>query len=300
MNNIIRSVRRNWELYIFVLPAVLLIFCFHYIPMYGIQIAFKNFSPAKGIWGSPWVGLEQFARFFRSFQSKTVITNTLFLSLYGLAAGFPLPIMLALLMNSLRSARYKRIMQTVTYMPHFISTVVLVSMVTIFFSPSGLAGGISRALGFEPKNIMGIANFFPHLYVWSGVWQNMGWSSIIYLAVLSAIDPSLYEAATIDGCGKLQKILYIDLPSIVPTITILLILSAGNILSVGFEKAFLMQNSLNLSRSEVISTFVYKVGIQSTQYSFSAAVGFFNTIVNFIVLITVNTLSRRISENSLW
>jgi putative aldouronate transport system permease protein len=175
-------------------------------PVYPhVQIGFKNFSPAKGIWGSPWVGIEQFARFFRSFQSKTVITNTLFLSLYGLAAGFPLPIMLALLMNSLKSARYKWVLQTVTYMPHFISTVVLVSMITIFSSPSGLAGGISRAFGLEPKHIMGIADVFPHIYVWSGVWQNMGWSSIIYPAVLSSVDPALYEAATIDGCGKWQK-----------------------------------------------------------------------------------------------
>jgi putative aldouronate transport system permease protein len=296
----LKAILNNYELYLFLLPAVLLTFCFQYIPMYGVQIAFKNFSPARGIWGSPWVGLEQFFRFFRSFQSKTVITNTLMLSLYGLAAGFPLPIMLAILINSLGSGTYKRVMQTVTYMPHFISTVVLVSMMTLFLSPRGLFGNISNAMGVLPKNIMGIAEAFRHIYVWSGVWANMGWGSIIYLAALSSVDPGLYEAATIDGANKWQKIIHIDIPSIAPTIIILLILSTGNILSVGFEKVFLMQNSLTLSRSEVISTYVYKVGIQSAQYSFSSAVGLFNNIINFIVLVSVNMISRKVSETSLW
>jgi putative aldouronate transport system permease protein len=268
--------------------------------MYGVQIAFKNFSPAKGIWGSPWVGLQQFQRFFRSYQSKTVITNTLFLSLYGLAAGFPLPIMLALMMNSLNSARYKRVLQTVTYMPHFISTVVLVGMLSIFLSPMGLSGIISKALGLTPVNILGIPESFRHAYVWSSVWHNMGWGSIIYLAALSGIDPALYEAATIDGANKWQKIINIDIPSIAPAIIILLILRTGDILSVGFEKAYLMQNTLNVSKSEVITTYVFKVGLQNSQYSFSAAIGLFNTIVNFIILVLVNRISRKVSETSLW
>jgi putative aldouronate transport system permease protein len=296
----LRAALANYELYLFLLPAVALTFCFKYIPMYGVQIAFKNFTPARGIWGSPWAGLDQFFRFFRTFQSRTVITNTFVLSIYGLAAGFPLPVMLALLINSLSSNRYKRILQTVTYMPHFISTVVIVSMIAMFLSPRGLFGNISGALGLVPKNLLGIPEVFPHAYVWSGIWQNMGWGSIIYLAALSAVDPALYEAATIDGAGKWQKIIHIDLPCIAPTIIILLILRTGDILSVGFEKAFLMQNSLNLSRSEVISTYVYKVGIQSTQYSFSAAVGLFNNVINFVVLALVNRISRKLSETSLW
>ena len=296
----IASVFTNWELYLFLIPAVALTFCFKYIPIYGILIAFKDFSIAKGIWGSPWVGLDHFFRFFRTFQSKVVITNTFFLSFYNLIAGFPLPIILALIINSINSTRYKRILQTVTYMPHFISIVVIVSMVTLFFSPRGLFGIISMAFGKEPVNWLNFPEVFPHTYVWSGIWQSMGWGSIIYLAALSSVDPTLYEAATIDGAGKWKKIIHIDIPSIAPTIIILLILRTGDILSIGFEKAFLMQNSLNLSRSEVISTYVYKVGIQSTQYSFSSAVGLFNTLVNFVVLVVVNRISRKVSETSLW
>jgi putative aldouronate transport system permease protein len=238
---------------------VVLTFCFAYIPIYGVQIAFKNFSPARGIWGSPWVGFDQFLRFFRTNQFKIVITNTFVLSIYGIAVGFPLPIILALMINSLRSAQFKRILQTITYMPYFISTVV-----------------------------------------WSGIWQGIGWGSIIYLAALSSVDSALYEAATIDGANKWQKIIHIDLPSIAPTCIILLILSAGGILNVGFEKAFLMQNPLNLSRSEVINTYIYKVGIQSTQYSFSTAVGLFNNVINFAILAAVNWVSSKLSETSLW
>ena len=295
------TAKSNWELYLFILPAVLLIFCFSYIPMYGVQIAFRNYTPSRGIWGSPWVGLEQFFRFFRTYQASIVITNTFYLSLYGLIAGFPLPIILALLINSLYSTKYKRIVQTITCMPHFISTVVIVSMVTLFLSPrGGLFANISTAFGRTPVNWLGLAEVFPHAYVLSGIWQSMGWGSIIYLAALSGVDPGLYEAATIDGASKWKKIIHIDIPTIAPTIIILLILSAGGILSIGFEKTFLMQNSLNLPRSEVISTYVYKVGIISAQYSFSAAVGLFNTLVNFVVLITVNRIARKVSETSLW
>jgi putative aldouronate transport system permease protein len=292
--------KRNYDLYFFLVPAIVLYFCFYYIPIYGVQIAFKNYSPASGIWGSPWVGFTHFQRFFRTNQFKTVIVNTLTLSLYGLAVGFPMPIILALILNSTKSQRFKRILQTVTYLPHFISTVVFVSIILLFLSPSGLFGQISSFFGLPPKNIMGEAGLFPHVYVWSGVWQNMGWSSIIYLAALSAVDPTLYEAATIDGASKLQKIIHIDLPSISSTCIILLILSTGGILNIGFEKAFLLQNNLNLSRSEVITTYIYKIGIQNTQYSFSAAVGLFNNVINFIVLTLVNRMSGKLSETSLW
>lgn len=291
---------RNYELYLFLIPAVLLTFCFAYIPMYGVQIAFKNYSPARGIWGSPWVGLNQFLRFFRTNQFKTIIPNTFFLSIYGLAVGFPMPIILALMMNSLNSQKYKRVLQTVTYMPYFISTVVLVSMLNLFLSSTGMLNQLSSFFGKNFGNLLADPKNFRHTYVWSGIWQGTGWGSIIYLAALSGVDPTLYEAATIDGANKWQKIVHIDLATIAPTCIILLILSAGGILSVGFEKAYLMQNSLNLSRSEVINTYVFKVGIQSTQYSFSAAIGLFNTVINFVILVLVNWISGKLSETSLW
>ncbi|MDO5425730.1 MAG: ABC transporter permease subunit [Eubacteriales bacterium] len=294
-------ITRNWELYLFLLPAVLLIFCFNYLPMYGVQIAFKNFRPAKGIWGSEWVGLEHFFRFFRSYQFGNLIKNTLILSLYGLLAGFPLPILFALLLNQMRFAKFKKVLQTVTSLPNFISTVVLVGMVSIFLSPSsGIYGAVCNLLGVKAGNPMGEPGLFRHIYVWSGVWQSTGWGSIIYLSALSAVDPSLYEAATIDGANRLQKIRHIDLPAIAPTCVISLILSAGGIMGVGFEKVFLMQNDLNLSASEVISTYVYKVGIQSAQYSFSAAVGLFNTVINFVILVIVNQAAKRLGDTSLW
>jgi putative aldouronate transport system permease protein len=291
---------RNYELYLFLIPAVVLTFCFAYLPMYGVQIAFRNYSPARGIWGSPWVGLNQFLRFFKTNQFKTIVPNTFFLSIYGIVVGFPLPIMLALMINSITSSKFKRILQTVTYMPYFISTVVLVSMLNLFLAPTGLFGQITKVLGGIPRNFFAEAGVFRHAYVWSGIWQGMGWSSILYLAALSAVDPTLYEAATIDGANKWQKIIHIDIASIAPTCIILLILSAGGILNVGFEKAYLMQNNLNLSQSEVINTYVYKVGIQSTQYSFSAAIGLFNNGINFVILVLVNWISGKLSETSLW
>ncbi|MDR1904955.1 MAG: ABC transporter permease subunit [Treponema sp.] len=296
----LKSVFKNYELYLFLVPALVLTFCFCYIPIYGVQIAFKNFSPARGIWASPWAGFSQFLRFFRTNQFKIVMSNTFYLSIYGIIVGFPLPIVLALMMNSMVTPRFKRVLQTITYMPYFISVVVLVSLVNIFLSPTGLAGHFTSFLGKTPQNFMAIPAVFGHTYVWSGVWQGIGWGSIIYLAALSAVDPTLYEAATIDGANKWQKLIHIDLPTIAPTCTILLILSAGGVLNVGFEKAFLMQNNLNLLRSEVINTYIYKVGIQSTQYSYSAAVGLFNNIINFAILATVNWVSGKLSETSLW
>jgi putative aldouronate transport system permease protein len=228
------------------------------------------------------------------------VTNTFYLSIYGIAVGFPLPIALALMLNSMGAPRYKRVLQTITYMPYFISVVVLVSLINIFLSPTGFAGHISNIFGVTPQNLMASPTVFGHAYVWSGVWQGMGWGSIIYLAALSAVDPTLYEAATIDGANKWHKLIHIDLPTIAPTCTILLILSAGGVLNVGFEKAFLMQNNLNLLRSEVINTYIYKVGIQNTQYSYSAAVGLFNNLINFVILATVNWVSGKLSETSLW
>ncbi|MFD1137111.1 MULTISPECIES: ABC transporter permease subunit [Paenibacillus] len=282
------------------LPAVILLLLFAYIPMYGIVIAFKDYSPALGIEGSPWAGLKYFEKFFNSYQFDTTIKNTLILSLYSLAT-FPIPIMLALMINQMRENRFKRFFQTVTYMPHFISTVVMVGLLLILLSPStGLIGHIYRLFGAEAPNLMGSPGLFSSVYVWSDVWQHTGWDSIIFIAALSAVSPSLYEAATMDGASRWQKIWYIDLPMLMPTAVTLLILRVGSLLGVGFEKVYLMQNNLNISSSEVISTYVYKIGMLSSQYSFSSAINLANTIINFILLIMVNEISKKYSKNSLW
>lgn len=269
-----RGIQRNWGLYLLLLPAVVLLFCFTYLPMYGVQIAFRDFSPSQGIQGSPWVGLANFQKFFNSFQSKNLIWNTVSLSLYSLIAGFPFPIILALMVNQIRVKRFKQVLQVVTYLPHFISTVVMVGIMLILLSPSnGIYGNLARVLGVQnPVNIMGEASAFQHVYVWSDVWQHAGWDSIIYIAALAAVDPSLYEAATVDGASKIQRLWHIDVPFLIPTAVILLIMRAGNVMNLGFEKVYLMQNPLNTSISEVISTYVYKIGMISNQYSLSAAV----------------------------
>lgn len=293
----------NYELYLFLLPATLYLFIFNYIPMAGIIIAFKDFRPSEGIFGSSWVGLQNFIRIFNMPMFKVVVRNTLTLSIYDLVAGFPIPIILALALNSCPALKFKKIVQTVTYAPHFISTVVLVGMINIFFAPSyGIVGHILRSFRLldGPLYILNEATWFPHLYVWSGVWASAGWSSIIYLGALTGVDPNLYEAAEIDGANKLQKILYIDLPAILPTIVVLFILNAGRIMSIGFEKAFLMQNAMNLSTSEVIATYVYKTGIGQGSFSLATAIGLFNSLVNFIMLVFVNRMARKLSETSLW
>ena len=297
-----KGIRRNWQLYLLLVPAVVLLFCFTYIPMYGIQIAFKDFVPKLGIEGSKWVGFEHFQTFFNSFQVKSLFTNTITLSLYSLIAGFPFPIILALMMNQIRVKRFKQTLQVVTYLPHFISTVVMVGIMLIVLSPSsGLFGNIARMFGvIDPPNLMGQAGAFQSIYVWSDVWQHAGWDSIIYIAALAAVDPSLYEAATVDGAGKWQKIKYIDIPFLLPTAVILLIMRAGNIMNVGFEKVYLMQNPLNTMVSEIIATYVYKIGIISNQYSLSAAVGLFNNVINIILLLLVNQVSKKMGDTSLF
>lgn len=297
-----KGIVRNWQLYLLLVPAVVLLFCFTYIPMYGIQIAFKDFVPKLGIEGSEWVGFEHFQTFFNSFQVKSLFTNTITLSLYSLIAGFPFPIILALMMNQIRVKRFKQTLQVVTYLPHFISTVVMVGIMLIVLSPSsGLFGNLARMLGVvDPPNLMGQASAFQSIYVWSDVWQHAGWDSIIYIAALAAVDPSLYEAATVDGAGKWQKIKYIDIPFLLPTAVILLIMRAGNIMNVGFEKVYLMQNPLNTMVSEIIATYVYKIGIISNQYSLSAAVGLFNNVINFILLLLVNQVSKKMGDTSLF
>ena len=294
--------KRNWILYLFLLPAVVYIGTFMYAPMYGLQIAFKNYAPGVGIWDSPWVGFQWFERFFESPRFWQILGNTLTISLYSLIVGFPLPILLALVINDIQNTRVKKFSQTITYMPYFISTVVLVGMMSVFFSPnSGIVNTLLRLFGGEGNTFfMGDPAYFRHLYVWSGIWQGMGWNSIIYIAALSSVSPELHEAAMIDGANKVQRIWYVDLPSIMPTIIILFILNCGNILSVGYEKVFLMQNNLNSTVSEVISTYVYQMGIQRQQFSYSAAIGLFNNIVNFTLIMLVNKISKKLSGSGLW
>lgn len=293
---------RHWPLYLMVLPAVVVVAVFSYGPMYGVVIAFKNFKPAYGIAGSPWVGMKNFERFFSSYQFKNILFNTLSISLYSMVAGFPAPVILALMMDQIRSKRTQRFIQTVTYMPHFISVIVISGMILTFLNVNtGLYGHIARLLGVsDPVDLLGQKNLFSTVYVVSDIWQHTGWDSIIYMAALSAVDTSLYEAARVDGASEWDKIIHIQIPSIVPTMVILLILRAGSLMSVGFDKVFLLQNGLNLDRSEVISTYVYKVGMINQQYSFSAAANLFNTVVNFFMIMIVNQIARKVGETSLW
>ena len=291
----------NWDLYIFLLPTLIYYAIFHYAPMYGLQIAFKSFKATKGIWGSPWVGLDNFARFFRSAQFWDILSNTVVLSLESLVLGFFPPIILALMLNQVENEKFKKFVQGVTYAPHFISTVVMVSLLFCLLSTrNGIINRVIMFFGGEAVPFMRDAEYFRGTYIVSGIWQSMGFSAIIYIAALAGISSELHEAAIIDGASKWQRVLHIDIPGILPTITILLIMRSGSIMSVGFEKVFLMQTSLNLKRSQVISTYVYQVGLVDANFSFSAAVGFFNSIVNFIMIMVVNFISSKISETSLW
>jgi putative aldouronate transport system permease protein len=295
------AITRNYELYLFLLPTLLYFLIFKYGPMYGVQIAFKNFLASEGILGSPWVGFAHFERFFNSYQFWNVIKNTVGISLYQLLVAFPIPIFVALLLNQLTNQRFKRFVQTVTYAPHFISTVVIVGMINLFLSPRhGIVNSAIKFFGGDPIFFMGISEWFKTVFVFSGIWQNMGWSMIIYLAALTAINPDLHEAAIVDGASKLQRIRHIDIPGIMPTIIILLILDIGSFMTIGFEKVYLMQNSLNVKSSEIIQTYVYKTGLLGAQFSYSAAIGLFNSVVNFVLLLSVNHLAKRMKQTSLW
>lgn len=293
--------KRHWQLYILILPALIYFLIFCYAPMYGIQLAFKDYNALLGITKSPWVGFDHFIRFFRSYQFEKLLKNTISLSLWQLILGFPIPVILALSLNYARNAKFKRFVQTITYAPHFISIVVLVGMLNIFFAiKGGIVNQIIRAFGGEAILFMGKEKYFQPLFVGSGIWQNMGWNAIIYLATLSGVSPELHEAAVMDGASKIKRVLHIDLPSILPTIIIMLILNFGQLMGIGFEKAYLMQNSLNMGKSEIIATYVYKIGLIDAQYGFATAVGLFNSIINFILLIVVNKISSKVSETSLW
>lgn len=298
-----KSFRINWQLYLILLIPVIYIIVFKYVPMYGAQIAFRTYSAKKGFFGSPWVGLYHFKRFFGSYQFIRVVSNTLGISVYMLIAGFPIPILLALSLNSTEIFRLKKLVQTATYIPHFISTVVMVGMLLQFLSPRiGIINTFRGFWGAEPQNFISKPDVFRSIYVWSGIWQHAGWSSIIYIAALAGVDPSLHEAAIIDGASKFQRVIHLDFPSILPTAVILLIMNAGQMMNVGFEKVFLMQNDLNLRTSEIIQTYVYKVGLQSAaaNFSYSTAIGLFNSVINFILILSVNQLAKRMSQTSLW
>lgn len=298
---IVRKIRKNWDLYLLIIPIIAYFIIFKYIPMYGLQIAFKDFIAVDGIFNSPWVGLEHFERFFQSFYFERLLSNTLLIGLYELAVGFPIPIILALMINEVKNKYFKSFIQTITYAPHFLSVVVVVGILYLFLSPqTGIINQLIVILGGEPIYFMAEPAWFKTIFVFSGVWQNMGWSSIIYLAALSAIDPQLQEAAKIDGASRLQRIWHINLPSIKPTIIIMLILQCGSILGVGFEKVFLMQNSLNMSASDVISTHIYRTGILGADYSYSTAIGLFESFVNLIILLLVNYTARKVNKVSLW
>lgn len=294
------GMRRSAPLYLIMLPSIIIFLLFTYYPMYGVTIAFKDFTPADGIFGSPWAGFKYFKQFFNSYQCWPTIRNTLVISIYTIIVTFPLPIVMALMCNQMRSKKFKKFFQVSTYLPHFISVVVMAGMIILFLSPStGIIANLVGLFGFKLPNLMGSAKAFPSVYVWTEVWQHCGWDSILYIAALSAVDPSLYEAATMDGASKLDKVIHIDLPSLLPTATIMFIMRMGSVMSVGFEKVYLLQNTLNSSSSEILSTYVYKMGLVSSQYSLSAAIGLFNNVINLILLITVNMISKKLSDTSL-
>lgn len=298
-----RSLKKYWQLYLLLIPVVAYYVMFKYIPMTGVQIAFKSFNFGKGIWGSKWIGMEHFERFFASKKSFDIIWNTMSLSLLSMIVTFPLPIALALLFNELHNQKLKKVVQTITYAPHFVSTVVVVGMM---FSMCSISTGIinkllvASGLVEKPLYLMGYAKYFKMMYIISDVWKNTGWSAIIYVSALAAIDPTLYEAARVDGANRIKQLFHVTLPSIVPTIVVMLILKSGNILSIGFEKAYAMQTNLNLSVSEVISTYTYKQGINDMEYDYATAIGLMESVVSFVLLVIVNYASRRLSETSLW
>lgn len=295
-----KSIKQNWRLYVLIFPAILYFVIFHYVPMYGVQIAFKEFIASKGIWGSPFVGFEHFERFFKSYYFGRLLKNTLILSVYQLLL-FPLPIILALSINELKNGAFKKWTQTLTYAPHFISVVVIVGMIVIFLDPqTGLVNRVIAMFGGDTIPFLTSPKWFRHVFVWSGVWQTLGWSSIIYLAALAGVNPELHEAAKVDGATRMQRIMHINIPGILPTIVVLFILNIGSFMTVGFEKVLLMQNSLNAPTSDVIQTFVYQAGLLEGQYSFAAAIGLFDSLINISLLVLFNYVARRVSDNSLW
>ncbi|NLG26158.1 MAG: sugar ABC transporter permease [Clostridiales bacterium] len=302
MRAIRRELQKNWALYLLVLIPLAVLIVFRYIPIYGVQIAFKNYQPARGIEGSDWVGLKYVAKFVTGYLFERIVGNTLRISMYSLAT-FPLSLMLALMLNHLASARYRRLIQMVSYAPYFLSTVVMVSLTLQFMDAnSGLFNAFLGLMGVPPVNYMAKPEYFYSIYIWTGVWQGVGYSSIIYIAALAGVSPELHEAAIVDGATILQRIWHVDIPGVLPTFSILLVLRCGSIMNVDFERIYLMQNNLNSQVSEVISTYVYKQGLQSAipQYSYASAIGLFTSVINMALLVLVNSVIKRLNGNSLW
>ncbi|WP_052487028.1 ABC transporter permease [Gordoniibacillus kamchatkensis] len=295
------DVRKNRAIYLMVLPVVLYFFIFKYFPMYGAVIAFKDFTPAKGVWGSDWVGLEHFKDFFESYYFVRVLRNTFLISFYNLVFGFPAPIILALLLNEIRQKLFKSVVQTVSYLPHFISLIVICGLIIDFTNRGGAASSLIAFFGGPSTPLLNDAGYFRPIFVSTSIWQEMGWSSIIYLAALSGINPELYEAAKVDGAGRFRQIWSVTLPGLIPTIMILLILRIGGLMEVGFEKIVLLYNPNTYETADVISSFVYREGLaQGNDYSYTTAVGLFQSAINFVLLISANRISRRFSGSRLW
>lgn len=292
---------KSWQLYVLLLPTMAYMIIFNYVPMYGLQIAFRNYEARSGFWGSEWIGLSHFINFFTSPQFSQLLLNTLRISLVSLVFSFPLPILLALLINEVRGARVKKWIQNITYAPYFISTVILVSIINVFLSRTdGLINQLIRSMGGQSVDFLGKASLFVPIYVVSSLWQNTGWGSIIYIAALSGVDFELHDAAQIDGANLIKRIWHINLPCILPTAVIMFVLSCGHIMSVGYEKIYLMQNAINLNVSEVISTYVYKVGLIKVQFSYTTAIGLFNNVINVVLLLLSNAMARRLTDVSLF
>lgn len=296
-----KDMKKNWILYVMILPVVIYYVVFAYGPLYGIQLAFKDYIIKDGIWGSPWVGFEHFTRFFSSYNFELLLKNTIGISLYSILVGFPIPIMFALLLNYLKNKHLKKTIQMASYAPYFISTVVMCGMIVIFLNPdTGIFNTIRGWLGLESIDFLGKPELFKSIYVWTGVWQGLGWSSIIYISALSGVDYQLHEAAIVDGATKLQRIFHVDLPSIKPTIVMLLILQMGSLMSVGFEKVFLLQNTLNKGAASVISTYVYEVGLINSDYGYSTAIGLFNSVINLTLIVVANQICKKFADESLF
>ncbi len=298
-----KDMKRYWQAYLMVLPVVVFYLLFSYKPMYGILIAFKDYSPAAGVWGSPWVGrhgMQNFIDFFGSYYFRRILKNTVVLSLSSLVFGFPAPIILALLLNEVKNERFKRVTQTISYLPHFISLVVICGMIKMFVANTGIITQFLGLFGFQPTNLLGKSQYFPAIYVLSNIWAGMGWDSILYLSALSGIDQDLYESARIDGAGRWQQTIHVTLPGISATIIIMLLMRLGSLMNVGYEKIILLYNEGIYETADVISTFVYRYGLLNGQWGYSVAVGLFNSVINFIIILFFNRLSRKLADVSLW
>ena len=299
-SRLIKDILKNRYVYLLALPVIAYYVIFCYIPMYGVTLAFMDFSPVKGYFGSPWIGLKHFTSFFNSYYFTRLLTNTLLLNIYDLLWGFPAPIILALLINELRAKRFKRVVQTISYLPHFVSMVVIAGIIRQFCSADGFVNQIVALFGGTKSDLLSFPELFRTIYISSGIWQGVGFGTIIYLAAISSINPELYDAAYVDGAGRFRQALNVTLPSIMPTVIILLILRIGSMMNVGFEKIILLYSPVTYETADVISTFVYRKGLIESNFSYSTAVGLFNSVINFALLIFANKLSRKVSESSLW